>query len=320
MIGREKRVLLRHYLEQGMSKAAIARHLRISRRTVYNWIEAGELDRGADDKAVRYRPRAPQPSTRILRDGDRSAPPGALDYGGFQRKTTRNGGRPDGATSSYIKRFGREGEGPGDFDAPGRFYLRDDALVVRDWRGFTTFSLDGEFIVRDAIPPWVSWRGFSFSYESLLADGSFLATPVVGGIVSEGLTGDDPMHEFPWLRVAQQAGSWVLDSVALESHRNTTIVFPGTGNTFATFFDQPWIRPDACQGDATTGSVVCARTQAMAPGVAGLVEVSVGGDTLWTRKIQLQPLPVEDHEYAEKMDWMASIVSRSHSGDSAHRR
>ena len=62
MIGREKRVLLRHYLEQGMPKAAIARHLKISRRTVYNWIEAGELDRGADSKAVRYGPRPPRPS------------------------------------------------------------------------------------------------------------------------------------------------------------------------------------------------------------------------------------------------------------------
>ena len=62
MIGREKRVLLRHYLEQGMPKAAIARHLGVSRRTVYNWIEAGELDRGADSEAVRYRPRAPASS------------------------------------------------------------------------------------------------------------------------------------------------------------------------------------------------------------------------------------------------------------------
>ena len=43
MIGREKRMLLRHYLERGMSKAAIARHLGISRRTVYNWIEADRL-------------------------------------------------------------------------------------------------------------------------------------------------------------------------------------------------------------------------------------------------------------------------------------
>ena len=49
--------MLRHYLEQGMSKAAIARHLGISRRTVYNWIEAGELDRDADSRAVRYGPR-----------------------------------------------------------------------------------------------------------------------------------------------------------------------------------------------------------------------------------------------------------------------
>ena len=62
MIGREQRVLLRHYLEQGMPKAAIARHLGVSRRTAYNWIEAGQLDRGADSKAVRYGPRAPRPS------------------------------------------------------------------------------------------------------------------------------------------------------------------------------------------------------------------------------------------------------------------
>ena len=44
MIGREKRVLLRHYLEQGMNKAVIARDLGVSRRTVYHWIETGQLD------------------------------------------------------------------------------------------------------------------------------------------------------------------------------------------------------------------------------------------------------------------------------------
>ena len=44
MIGREKRVLLRHYLEQGMNKAVIARDLGVSRRTVYHWIETGQLE------------------------------------------------------------------------------------------------------------------------------------------------------------------------------------------------------------------------------------------------------------------------------------
>jgi len=62
MIGREKRVLLRHYLERGMSKAAIARKLGISRRTVHHWIETGQLDRELDDERVEYGPRRPMPS------------------------------------------------------------------------------------------------------------------------------------------------------------------------------------------------------------------------------------------------------------------
>ena len=62
MIGREKRVLLRHYLEQGVPKAAIARDVGVSRETIYRWIATGQLDRDLDDEAVRYRPRVPAPS------------------------------------------------------------------------------------------------------------------------------------------------------------------------------------------------------------------------------------------------------------------
>ena len=62
MIGREKRVLLRHYLEQGMNKAVIARDLGVSRRTVYHWIETGQLDRELDEERVWYGPRCLMPS------------------------------------------------------------------------------------------------------------------------------------------------------------------------------------------------------------------------------------------------------------------
>ena len=48
MIGRETRVLLRHYLEQGLSKAAVARWVGVSERTVHRWIAAGQLDRELD--------------------------------------------------------------------------------------------------------------------------------------------------------------------------------------------------------------------------------------------------------------------------------
>jgi transposase-like protein len=55
MYGREQRVLLRHYLERGLSKADIARELGVSRRTVYHWIESAQhshspgVERGLHD-------------------------------------------------------------------------------------------------------------------------------------------------------------------------------------------------------------------------------------------------------------------------------
>lgn len=53
MYGREQRVLLRHYLEQGLTKAELARTLGVSRRTVYHWIETGQLERELDNQALR---------------------------------------------------------------------------------------------------------------------------------------------------------------------------------------------------------------------------------------------------------------------------
>ncbi len=61
MYTRETRVLLRHYLEQGVGKTELARRFSISRRTIYHWIETGQLDRDLDAKAVHYKPRSPLP-------------------------------------------------------------------------------------------------------------------------------------------------------------------------------------------------------------------------------------------------------------------
>src|SRR6187549_45282 len=62
MIGRETRMLLRHYLEQGASKSALARQLGVSRDTVHRWIRDGELDRDLDTTPVRYGPWRPVPT------------------------------------------------------------------------------------------------------------------------------------------------------------------------------------------------------------------------------------------------------------------
>jgi transposase len=59
MFGRETRMLLRHYLEHGTSKSALARQLGISRDTIHRWIRDGDLDRDLEGDAVRYGPRPP---------------------------------------------------------------------------------------------------------------------------------------------------------------------------------------------------------------------------------------------------------------------
>lgn len=63
MIGLETRMLLRHYLAQGMSKAAIARKVGINERTIRRWIASGELDRDLDEPP-RCMPR-PRRSTKL---------------------------------------------------------------------------------------------------------------------------------------------------------------------------------------------------------------------------------------------------------------
>ena len=45
MYGRDKRVLLREYLQDGWSKAALSQKLGVSRQTLYDWINSGQLDR-----------------------------------------------------------------------------------------------------------------------------------------------------------------------------------------------------------------------------------------------------------------------------------
>ena len=75
MYPRETRVLLRHYLEQGVGKSELARRFGVSRRTIYHWIEMGQLDRDliffactrAAIPSSCQGPQKPQASARKLR-------------------------------------------------------------------------------------------------------------------------------------------------------------------------------------------------------------------------------------------------------------
>ena len=62
MFEREKRVLARHCLDEGMSRAATARRVGIGRRTLYNWIADGLLEGRLGDQRGGYGSRRPRAS------------------------------------------------------------------------------------------------------------------------------------------------------------------------------------------------------------------------------------------------------------------
>ena len=59
MYDMETKMLLKHYLEQGVSKAELARRFQLSRRTIHYWIESGQLDRELQAGAGGYVRRSP---------------------------------------------------------------------------------------------------------------------------------------------------------------------------------------------------------------------------------------------------------------------
>ena len=64
MHGWETRMLLRHYLEQGISKAELSRRFGVSRRTIHRWVESGQLDVDLSSGEARYSPR-PRPPHKL---------------------------------------------------------------------------------------------------------------------------------------------------------------------------------------------------------------------------------------------------------------
>ena len=52
-------MLLKHYLDQGVSKAELSRRFGVNRRTIHYWIETGQLDREVSPGAGGYAPRPP---------------------------------------------------------------------------------------------------------------------------------------------------------------------------------------------------------------------------------------------------------------------
>lgn len=230
---------------------------------------------------------------------------------------------PDG---TRIGRAGGRGEGPGEFSDPGPLFLFDDRFQVGDHSRYTTFALEGEVLRTDGFPPGVGLldrnmdmatqrRSFTFIQDfAMFADGSVGAL----GLLPWVLDGDVPEEEdpaVPVLRASQDDGAWGIDTLGLLSFTDVyaTLDHPEIGEINPV---QPWIRPDHFQMDPWNSSVVISRSPRDQPGVLELIEISLAGDTVWTRQVQLPAIPVTEDDVETAVEEQAPLLGADSSGPS----
>ena len=208
-----------------------------------------------------------------------------------------------------VKRLGRAGGGPGEFQSPSRLTLLHDGFYVKDHRRITTFTLDGELTGTEPYPRGVEFGGFPVQIRDVFNDGSFAALPLPA--VLDGSMTNDPAKDLAVLRISEKDGSWETDELALLDFRNwsASISFQGVQGPIP--FGQPWVTPDHFQVDHLIGSVVIKRAPAINPGLIELIEISTAGDTLWTRRIQLPPVPVTEEQIKAEVEEWAAIIAES---------
>ena len=125
-----------------------------------------------------------------------------------------------------------------------------------------------------------------------------------------------PVEDLAVLRVSEEGATWGVEALALLSLRNWQSSIPVEGSQHPFRLRQPWVTPDHFQIDHLNGSVLVGRSRTINPGVLELIEISVAGDTLWTRSIQLPPIPLRADQVEAELEQTAAMIAEL-SGDAA---
>lgn len=213
---------------------------------------------------------------------------------------------PDG---NLLRRLGRAGGGPGEFQRPSRITLLPDGFYVRDDRRITTFTPGGELAGTEAYPRNVPFHGFPVQIWDAFSDGSFaaLAAPAV---LDQTMT-SDPTEDLPVLRIVEEGGSWRPEVLAQLNFRNWQASVQLEAGSRPSPLRQPWVTPDHFEVDYHSATVVVKRGLETPPGLIELIEISTAGDTLWTRRIQLPANPVTEEQIEAEVDEWASMLADS---------
>ncbi len=197
---------------------------------------------------------------------------------------------PDG---TLLFRVGRKGEGPGEFTNLGSLHIEPDGTfaVQEARRGrHARFTVHGELVGTTPGPPApLSYQGLPVDFH-WPSDSSYLGIPLIPNQLEAGWGGLAPVTRIPVVRVRGLGnGQWSDPDPLLWldiSNRIHYKVLPGDGAGDTTFVtgSQPFGDPDHMSFEP--GAVVVLRSKGK-PGTVEIIEVEVGGDTIWHRRVEL---------------------------------
>ena len=220
---------------------------------------------------------------------------------------------PDGSLLFVV---GGSGDGPGEFTSPSRIYFAPDgSFSVRDDFGirFTRYTAGGELVETvQAQDGTLEYDGLMLTLEAPAGDG-YLGFPLTWADLELG-TRDDPVERIPVLYAARsESGQWLASEPLFQldiGGRIRDMRFPDRSSLIG---GQPFT--DADQVRFVPGSAVAMRLRNMPPGAVDLIEVKAGGDTVWNRRLQLEPRRLTPELLAawmdEQLEWLVPALEWS---------
>lgn len=213
---------------------------------------------------------------------------------------------PDGSLLFVV---GGYGEGPGEFTSPSRIYFAPDGgFSVRNDFGirFTSYTADGEHLETvSAQDGTLEYDGLMLNLEAPAGDG-YLGFPLTWAALELGDHGD-PLERIAVVHatrseVGQRRAPEPLFWMDIGGRVRDT-KFPDDSGLIG---GQPFT--DADQARFLPGVAVVMRMRDLPPGAVELIEVNAEGDTVWQRRLQLEPRPLTpallDAWMDEQLEWM----------------
>ena len=211
---------------------------------------------------------------------------------------------PDGSLAFVL---GGAGEGPGEFTFPTRVEFMDDGgFYVREGWGsrFTFYGADGTLERTDAGGTTaLRYQDHGVTLEAPTGRDGYFAVPSIGSSVFV----ERKIDRYPLLRVRRSdSGGWRVPEPifwlsSLNKKHPIRLAAGRTGWAGQVFGDSDltWFEP---------GSAIVGR-RAGGKGAVELIELGGGGDTVWSRRLQFEPLRLTREMIQEQGDFVLANVS-----------